>query len=137
LALLFRHNHDRKESSVIIEFNHTIIWAYDKAISAQFLADILDVPIGPLSGPFLPIRLSNGVTLDYADTADPVAAQHYAFLITEGTFDAAFIRIQQSGTAYWADPFRKQPQQINHTNGGRGVYFADPNGHSMELLTSP
>ncbi|MEN3267657.1 VOC family protein [Pseudonocardia sp.] len=120
-----------------IKLNHTIIWTHDKASSAQFLADILDLPVGPLSGPFLPIQLSNGVTLDYADTTDPVAAQHYAFLITEDTFDTAFTRIQQNGTAYWADPLHEEPQQIHHSNGGRGVYFADPNGHNMELLTRP
>jgi catechol 2,3-dioxygenase-like lactoylglutathione lyase family enzyme len=118
-----------------IELNHTIIWASDKATSARFLADILGVPVGSPTGPFLPIELSNRVTLDFADCSDTILSQHYAFLVGEAEFDAAFARIRAEGLDYWADPFHQKKGEINHYLGGRGCYFTDPDGHNMELLT--
>ena len=119
-----------------VELNHTIVWARDKEASARFLASILGVEIGPRWGPFVAVRLGNGVTLDYAD-GDDIRAQHYAFRLDEDEFDAAFARLRSAGIAYYADPLHEQPGRINHWNGGRGVYFADPDGHNMELLTRP
>ena len=119
-----------------VELNHTLIWARDKEASARFLADILGLPVGQRSGPFVPVSLSNGVTLDYG-AAEDVRPQHYAFLLGEEEFDAAFARIQAAGVEYYADPFHELAGRINHRNGGRGVYFADADGHNMELLTRP
>jgi catechol 2,3-dioxygenase-like lactoylglutathione lyase family enzyme len=119
-----------------VELNHTIVWARDKAAGARFLGGILDLPVGEQWGPFVPINLANGVTLDYHD-ADEVHPQHYAFLLTEAEFDAAFARIEEAGVAYWADPGHRQPGEINTHFGGRGLYFADPDGHNMEIMTTP
>jgi catechol 2,3-dioxygenase-like lactoylglutathione lyase family enzyme len=116
------------------ELNHTIVWVRDKAASAGFLADILGVPVGPPSGPFVPVQLGNAVTFDFAD-ADEVHPQHYAFLLGEDEFDDAFARIRSIGIDYYADPFHQRPGEINHFYGGRGVYFADADGHNLELLT--
>ncbi|GAA1512174.1 VOC family protein [Dactylosporangium maewongense] len=121
-----------------VQLNHTIVAARDKETSAGFLAAMLGVPVGRRFGPFVPVEVSNGVTLDFADTGDrPVTAQHYAFLVSEPEFDAIFGRIKQAGVAYYADPHHDQPQEINHRDGGRGVYFDDPSGHNMEILTRP
>jgi catechol 2,3-dioxygenase-like lactoylglutathione lyase family enzyme len=117
-----------------IELNHTIVGATDKHASARFLADILGLPVGADYGPFTPVRLANGVTLDYMDRAR-VEPQHYAFLVSDGEFDTAFTRIRQAGLTYFADPGFQQPGEINTRWAGRGVYFHDPDGHSMELLT--
>ena len=38
---------------------------------------------------------------------------------------------------YWADPFKGLPEQINRHDGGRGVYFDDPDGHKLEIITRP
>ncbi|MDH6706654.1 MULTISPECIES: VOC family protein [unclassified Kitasatospora] len=121
-----------------VELNHTIVHARDKRESAEFLAAILGLEAGPDWGPFVPVSTGNGVTLDFA-TSDPdsISAQHYAFLISEEEFDAAFGRIQQRGLSFWADPHRERPGEINHNDGGRGVYFLDPVGHVMELITRP
>jgi catechol 2,3-dioxygenase-like lactoylglutathione lyase family enzyme len=117
--------------------DHTIVWATDKARSARFLADVLGLPVGAPSGPFLPVELGNGVTLDYASRpAGPLTSQHYAFRIDETAFDAAFARVVEAGIEYWADPGHSRPGEINHWNGGRGFYFDDPDGHMMELLTA-
>lgn len=117
-----------------IQFNHTIVRASDKYASARFLATILDLPVGAEDGPFVPIHLGNGVTLDYM-TVDQPEANHYAFLVDEAEFDAAFARIQDQNLTYYAEPSGGKPGQINHRWGGRGVYFHDPDNHAMEILT--
>jgi catechol 2,3-dioxygenase-like lactoylglutathione lyase family enzyme len=119
-----------------VELNHTIVRARDKAKSAAFLAGILGLPVGEQWGPFVPVQVSNGVTLDYVDAED-IQSQHYAFLLNDKEFDAAFNRIQESGLTYYADPHRQHLGEINHHYGGRGVYFDDPDGHIMELMTTP
>ena len=119
-----------------IELNHIIIPARDKQASAAFLAGILGLPVGQRWGPFIPMRVANGVTLDYAD-ANEFHSHHCAFLVSDEEFDAAFGRIRDGGISYWADPAHTKPGQINHLYGGRGVYFDDPDGHNMELITQP
>jgi catechol 2,3-dioxygenase-like lactoylglutathione lyase family enzyme len=116
--------------------NHIIVPAEDKDVSAAFLADILGVEAGPQWGPFRPVQTSNGVTLDFVDSKD-VRTQHYAFLVDDAEFDAGFAKIKTQGVPYFADPQRQQPGTINRHWGGRGVYFEDPNGHLLELITKP
>ncbi|MGI5195246.1 VOC family protein [Streptomyces sp. CA-288835] len=120
-----------------VELNHTIVAAHDKKASAQFLADILGLEVSPPFGPFIPVHIPNGVTLDYADADDPITPQHYAFLVSEDDFDAIFARIRAAGLTYWADPFHRWANEINRNDGGRGTYFDDPNGHNLEILTRP
>ncbi|MER6636251.1 VOC family protein [Streptomyces microflavus] len=121
-----------------VELNHTIIHSRDNRESAEFLADLLGLEIGPEWGPFIPVVLANGVTLDFATIPEAsITPQHYAFLISEAEFDKAFSRIRELGIAYYADPHQKRPGEINHNDGGRGVYFPDPSGHGMELITRP
>lgn len=116
--------------------NHLIIPAHDKDASASFLADILGVAASPQWGPFRPVQTGNGVTLDFVDSKD-VRTQHYAFLVDDREFDAGFDKIKRRGLAYWADPHKEKPGEINRHWGGRGVYFEDPNGHLLELITQP
>ncbi|MEU8707850.1 VOC family protein [Streptomyces sp. NPDC048565] len=121
-----------------VELNHTIVHSRDNRESAEFLAHILGLTVGTEWGPFIPVVLANGVTLDFATVpAESITVQHYAFLISEAEFDTAFGRIQAQGIAYYADPHKKHPGEINHNDGGRGVYFPDPSGHGMELITRP
>ena len=116
--------------------NHLIIPAKDKDASAEFLAGILGTEARPQWGPFRPVQTSNGVTLDFVDSTD-VRTQHYAFLVDDGEFDAAFARIKKARLSYWAGPHKEGPGEINRHWGGRGVYFEDPNGHLLELITKP
>jgi catechol 2,3-dioxygenase-like lactoylglutathione lyase family enzyme len=119
-----------------VELNHIIIPARDKHASAAFLAGILGLPVGRQWGPFVPVAVANGVTLDYVD-AENIRSMHCAFLVSEEEFDAAYGRIREAGITYYADPHRHQPGEINHLYGGRGVYFDDPDGHNMEIITQP
>ena len=119
------------------ELNHLIVWSVDKHKSAKFLADILGVSVGKEWGPFVPVKTGNGVTMDFVDGESTVRMQHYAFLVSDVEFDAGFARIKDQGVKYWADPHKSEPGRINHHFGGRGVYFEDPNGHLLELITTP
>jgi catechol 2,3-dioxygenase-like lactoylglutathione lyase family enzyme len=120
-----------------VKLNHTIVAAHDKQVSAAFLAEILGLPHPKAFGPFLTVPTDNGVTLDYADWGDEVVTQHYAFLVDEEDFDTIFGRIQQRQLPYWADPHQHDKGEINTADGGRGVYFEDPSGHLLEILTRP
>ena len=121
-----------------IRFNHTIVHSRDKKESATFLADILGLRVPSPFGHFLVVELDNGASLDFIDAGDTgVVQQHYTFLIDEDDFDLVFARIHERELDYWADPFKKQPGEINHHDGGRGVYFNDPDGHLLEVLTRP
>ena len=121
-----------------VELNHTIVHARDKKASAEFLAGILGVEAGPPWGPFYPVRLANGVELDFTDVGDhPFTPTHYAFLVSEEDFDGIFARIKEAGLEFRADPHGGGVGEINHHDGGRGVYFPDPDGHLMEAITRP
>jgi catechol 2,3-dioxygenase-like lactoylglutathione lyase family enzyme len=119
------------------ELNHTIVWCSDKQRSTDFLTSILGLSPARTFFHFLVVDLENGVSLDYYQKEGPVSPQHYAFLVSDAEFDSAFGRIQEQGLSYWGDPARTQPGEINQHFGGRGVYFADPDNHLMELITKP
>ncbi|RFU82922.1 VOC family protein [Streptomyces triticagri] len=121
-----------------VQFNHTIIASKDARESAEFFAELLGLEVGAPWGPFTPVVLDNGVTLDFAtppDGATPL--QHYAFLVSEDVFDAAYRKISERGLEHWADPHQQHPGEYNTNDGGKGVYFLDPSGHAMEILTVP
>ncbi|MDP5310096.1 VOC family protein [Streptomyces poriferorum] len=121
-----------------VELNHTIVHARSNRESAEFLAHLLDLEVGTEWGPFIPVLLGNGVTLDFATIpSESIAPQHYAFLIGDAEFEVALRRIQDAGITYYADPHLKKPGEINFHHGGRGLYFMDPAGHGMEIITRP
>jgi catechol 2,3-dioxygenase-like lactoylglutathione lyase family enzyme len=120
-----------------VELNHTIIWCSDKQASSRFLAGILGLPEPESFLHFMVVGLANAVSVDFMEKEGKVAPQHYAFLTSEEEFDAAFARIESAEIPYWADPARSKPGEINHHFGGRGVYFEDPDGHLLEIITRP
>ena len=121
-----------------IRFNHTLVHSRDKARSARFLAEILGLAPPKPYGPFLMVAFDNESSLDFLDAGDyAFQPQHYAFLIDEPEFDEIFGRIRARGLPYWADPHKEKPGEINRNEGGRGLYFDDPDGHLLEILTRP
>lgn len=121
-----------------VQLNHTVVGARDAVESATFLSEILGLPAPVRFGPFQVVNADNGVSLDFATAPDHVEIppQHYAFLITEDEFDEIFARIRERGLEFWADPRQTRPGEIG-TDHGRGVYFLDPSGHYLEILTKP
>jgi catechol 2,3-dioxygenase-like lactoylglutathione lyase family enzyme len=122
-----------------ITLNHTIVWCRDQRASAGFLADLFGLPEPVAWGPFLIVEMANGVSLDYHELEEgrDFSSQHYAFLVSEEEFDAIFGRIVERGLEHWADPAKQRAGAINHDDGGRGVYFDDPDGHLLEIITRP
>jgi len=120
-----------------VQLNHTIVWCRDQQKSATFLAEMLGRPAPARFGPFHVVELDNGVSLDFHEIDGEVHLQHYAFLISEVEFDDVFGRIRARRLEFWADPARERPGEINTRDGGRGVYFPDPDGHLLEVITRP
>lgn len=122
-----------------VALDHLIIRSRDKRASAAFLAEMLGLPppsvVGP-GGRFHAIRLAGGTSLDFADAGEPFEPQHYAFAVSDPELDALLARLRERRIAYWADPGQTQPDQVADRGGGtRAVYFADPSGHWIEVLT--
>jgi catechol 2,3-dioxygenase-like lactoylglutathione lyase family enzyme len=117
------------------KLNHTIVAARDHKSSALFLSEILGLDAPFLLGPFAAVTVGDELTLDFMETQGDIPSQHYAFLVTEAEFDEIFARIRERALPYWADPHQTRPSEINRWDDGRGVYFEDPNGHLLEILT--
>ncbi len=123
-----------------ITFNHTIVAAKDREESAT----LLHRAVRPAQAPRSSVRSwrststtgSASTTRRSAEDED-IRPQHYAFLVSEDEFDAIYGRIRERGMQHWADPRGSRPGEINHNDGGRGVYFQDPGGHYLEILTRP
>ncbi len=120
-----------------VSLNHTIVKVSDKHASAQFLVDILGLDQPTTYGPFVVVQVANDVSLDYADDHGTPHPQHYAFMVSEAEFDEIHGRIVDRGLSYWADPFKRHPREINNEDGGRGLYWDDPDGHILEIITVP
>jgi catechol 2,3-dioxygenase-like lactoylglutathione lyase family enzyme len=102
---------------VSVQLNHTIVSCSDQQRSAAFLSEVLGLPPATRFGHFLVVEADNAVSLDFAEPGGEIVAQHYAFLVGEDEFDAAFGRIRDRGMTYWADPGKSRPGAINHNDG--------------------
>lgn len=120
-----------------VQLNHLIVWSRDQAVSAGYLAEILGLADPVSTPPFTAVQVTNDVTLDFLSVGREITTQHYAFLVTESEFDEIFGRIKERGQTYWAHPGHDGEGEINTRDGGRGVYFDDPDGHALEILTRP
>lgn len=119
------------------QLNHTIVRCRDKMASASYLSEMLGLPAPGSFGPFAVVELDNEVSLDFHDVEGTIASQHYAFLVTDEEFAATFERIKGADIEYWADPGQKRHGEVNHNDGGQGLYFEDPDGHLLEIITRP
>nr|WTB31504.1 VOC family protein [Streptomyces sp. NBC_00830] len=132
------HDYQHQPPITAVQLNHTAVYATDRQLSAEFIAEILGLKVSAPLGPFLPVELGNGVTLDYYEKRDePIQSQHYAFLVPDDQFDAMIARLKAIAVTYYASPSHTDPGQINRLFGGRGAYFADPDSHNMEIMTRP
>jgi catechol 2,3-dioxygenase-like lactoylglutathione lyase family enzyme len=117
--------------------NHQIVWSRDAGTSARFLTDMLGLRPPVKLGHFVTVQVSPDITFDYMTTDRDIMAQHYAFLVSEEEFGAILARVRERGLDHWADPRHQEPGGINHLDDGRGVYFNDPSGHELEIITRP
>lgn len=117
-----------------MELNHTIVRAHDNEASARFFADIMGLAYEGPQGHFAPVRINDELTLDF-DNSDEVTHAHYAFKVSDEEFEGIFERVKAAGITYGSGPGGGWDMQINTRRGGRGFYFPDPNGHSLEVMT--
>ena len=117
-----------------IELNHTIVPARDKDESARFFARIFGLKYEGTEHHFAAVQVNDRLTFDF-DTDTGFGMHHYAFHVSEAEFDAIFGRIEAERLKYGSGPFSHEDMKINRRSGGRGVYFCDPSGHLLELLT--
>ena len=120
-----------------VSFNHTIIASKDREASARFYRTLFELPEAPSWGVFTNVQLTDGVLLQFAKPPVEIQMQHYAFLVDDATFNRVYQRLVDQGIDHWADPFGKRPGETNTEHGGRGVYFFDPSGHGLEVITRP
>ncbi len=119
-----------------IELDHTIVPSHHKLESARRLAELLGVPwasSGP--GPFAPVYLNDGLTLDFVGTDEPFPVYHFCFRVGQTEFDAILARLQAAGIAYRSSVRGPQDMQVNRDYGGSMVYWNEPDGHQWEMLT--
>ncbi len=117
-----------------MNLDHTIVPSKDKVAAAKWFARVFGRSYDGADGHFAPVMVDDALTLDF-DDAESFESHHYAFLVSEEEFDDIFGRVKEEGISYGAEPYEHQNMQINHRLGGRGVYFADPDGHLLELMT--
>lgn len=134
LSSRFSHPEERV---ITAKFNHTIIASKDRHESARFFRELFEFEEAPSWGVFTNLQLEDGVLLQFAEPPVEIQMQHYAFLVDDELFDRAYARIRAQGIEHWADPHRQRPGETNTGHGGRGVYFNDPAGHGIEMITRP
>ena len=124
-----------------VKLNHTIVHSRDPRAAADFFSGLFGLPAPVPFGPFLVVELDNDVSLDFHSLDEHemqvIASQHYAFLVNDDEWDAILARVVARGLDYWADPGKGQAGQVNDHDGGKGVYFEDPDGHFLEIITRP
>lgn len=120
-----------------ITLDHLLVPSRDKVAAAQLLAELLDVPWSEQgTGPFIPVFVNDSLTLDFDQWQEPVPQMHYAFHVEPQQFDAILARIKAKGIAYRSGPFTNViDYQEGSYNGGRIVYWDQPDGHAWEILT--
>jgi catechol 2,3-dioxygenase-like lactoylglutathione lyase family enzyme len=117
-----------------VTLDHTIVHARDAEATARFLTEILGLAPPRRLGHFTVVQVGP-TSLDLIETDGDIASRHFAFRVSEAEFDTIFARLQARGLPYWADPFHQEPGRVNRWDDGRGVYFDDPNGHLLEIIT--
>ncbi|MEU9605230.1 VOC family protein [Streptomyces sp. NPDC048057] len=117
--------------------DHTIVNSSDRFRGARFLAELIEAPEPTAVGPFAALELAGGTTLDYYEGGGEVTTQHLAFRVSDDLFERILAKYVERGLPYWADPVHKEPGETYLTQGSRGFYADDPDGHNLEFLTAP
>jgi catechol 2,3-dioxygenase-like lactoylglutathione lyase family enzyme len=120
----------------VLELDHLMVPARDKLASAKLLADLLGVPWSPTGiGPFAPVYVNDGFTIDFDEWSEPFPLIHYCFRVDEKSFEEILARIRAAGIPYRSNVHGPVDHQVNTQHGGRIVYWNQPDGHQWEMLT--
>jgi catechol 2,3-dioxygenase-like lactoylglutathione lyase family enzyme len=119
-----------------VHLDHTIVPSRSQGKSAKLLAELLGVEWAEKgAGPFSPVYVNDGLTLDFQDTDEEFPVYHFCFRVGQDEFDSILKRIKNAGIQYRSTPHGPIDMQINTWHGGRIVYWNEPDGHAWEVLT--
>jgi len=118
-----------------ITLNHTIVPSHNNVESAKFYKDIFGFKFVKEWGHFAVVQVNSTLTLDFLTKKD-FSSIHYAFKVSEQQFDDIFSRIKAANIRFGSQPGALENNEINTLYGGRGVYFKDPSGHVLEIITA-
>jgi hypothetical protein len=119
-----------------VQLDHLLVPSRDRRAGAKLLAGLLGVPWSEAGiGPFCPVYVNDGLTLDFDQWSEPFPLIHYAFRVTDAEFDAILGRIRAAGIAFRSAVHGPVDHRIDTEHGGRIVYWNEPDGHQWELLT--
>jgi hypothetical protein len=119
-----------------VHLDHLMVPARDKLASARRVAELLGVPWSPAGiGPFVPVYLNDGLTLDFDEWSEPLPKIHFCFRVSEAEFDAILGRIRAAGIAFRSSVHGPVDSAVDTAHGGRIVYWNEPDGHYWEMLT--
>jgi len=117
-----------------ITLNHTIIPSHDNVESAKFYEKIFGFEFVKVWGHFAVVKVNQTLTLDFTND-DKFSSLHYAFKVSEQQFDEILERIKAENVVFGSSPSSVDDGEINNSFDGHGVYFKDPNGHILEIMT--
>ncbi len=119
-----------------IELDHLLVPSHDRVGSAKLLAALLGVPWAEsAAGPFSPVYVNDGLTIDFDEAGESFPVQHYCFRVGQEDFERILARIRDAGIAYRSTPHGPVDYRVNTGHGGSIVYWNEPAGHVWELLT--
>lgn len=120
-----------------IELDHMIVPSRDRRAGAELLAALLDVPWAETGiGPFCPVFVNDGLTLDFDQAEGGFPVLHYCFRVSDAKFDEILARLEAHGIAWGGTPQGPRDSQISTYQGGRIAYWNEPDGHVWEILTA-
>lgn len=123
-----------------IRLDHTILEVTDPAESVTFYRDVVGLEHrGPSSG-FEVMLITPDLALDLDRAETPPSPRHLAFAMDRPGFEETFRRIRAAGITYGDGPRRstnmRGPGRSSGVHGQtESVYFHDPSGHILEILT--
>jgi len=126
-----------ESNTMPVELDHTIVPSHHKVASAKCLSELLGVPWAEAGlGPFSPVYVNEGLTLDFIETSEPFPIYHFCFRVSEHGFDAILGRIKAAGISYRSAVRGPEDMKINMDYGGRMIYWNEPDDHQWEMLTA-
>jgi len=119
-----------------IHLDHLLVPSRNRVASAKLLAQLLGVPWAESGvGPFSPVYVNDGLTLDFDQMSEAFPAHHYCFRVDQNGFDAILGRIRAAGLQFRSSPHGPVDYKVNTDHGGSIVYWSEPDGHVWEILT--
>ena len=116
-----------------IELDHFIVSSRDKVAAAKLLGELLGVAWAETGvGPFSPVYVNGGLTLDFFETDEPFPVEHFCFRVTWQEFDSILDRIKAAGIPYRSSVRGPVDMKVDEQYGN--VYWNEPDGHQWEML---